>query len=105
MDIFIFVKIIWLCACIFAVSAFSVFGTTWDVVANPTDEDVQFMAAVNFLFEMITRMAVELPLYKVYNNKLSRDSKAAIDVSNKTFHEILFLDIWYGLLGLSAVRI
>ena len=67
--------------CIFTVSAFTVFGSNWDVVANPSNEDIQFMAAVNVIVEAFFRIASELPMYRLYNNKLSRDLKAAFEVS------------------------
>ena len=66
---------------IFTVSAFTVFGTNWDTVANPSDEDIQFIEAIHFIFEVFLRIATELPMYKFYDNKLSRELKTAYEVS------------------------
>ena len=75
---------------VFTVSAFTAFGTNWDVVANPSDEDIQFIASINFVFEVFFRIATELPMYKLYNNKLSRELKTAYEVSG---HQAAHTDV------------
>ena len=81
------------------VSAMTTFGSAWDVVANPTKKEEEFIAALNFVIAAIVRVAFELPLYKLYDNKFSRDFKAAYKVCIATIwsrygkYNIVKLDI------------
>ena len=76
------------------VSAMTTFGSAWDVVANPTKKEEEFIAAVNFSVAALTRVAFELlPLYKLYDNKFSRDFKAAFKVCIATIWSRLMENI------------
>ena len=74
-----------MCMCI--VSVMTTFGSDWNVVANPTEKEEEFIAAVSRFIGLVFRLSFELPLYKLYDNKLSRDFKAAYKVCiNYTLH-------------------
>ena len=65
---------------IFSVSAKFVFGNDMSMVANPSKEDQEFIDAVSVLIGIFTRLISELPLYKLYDNKLAREFKEATKV-------------------------
>ena len=62
------------------VASLTVYGSEMDAVVNPTPEDEEFIAAVARIFELEVELIVSLPLYKLYDNKLSRDFRAAFKV-------------------------
>ena len=64
----------------YVVSSLTVFGSDVDVVANPTPENEEFIVAVHSIFQLFSDIVVSLPLYKIYDNKVSRDFKAAAKV-------------------------
>ena len=47
---------------------------------NPSPEAEEFIDAVNFQMNIFVRMMTELPLFRLYKNKLSRDFTEAVDV-------------------------
>ena len=61
--------------CSIAVSAKFVFGTDIKVVAECSEEYQDFVREMSNFFEMLTRVMVELPLYKLYNNKREEEKK------------------------------
>ena len=63
------------------VSAKFVFGTDIKVVSECTEEYEDFVREVGTVIEMFNRVMVELPLYKLYDNKLSQDFKRSLEVS------------------------
>ena len=67
--------------CSIAVSAKFVFGTDIKVVTECSEEYQDFVREFGNLIDMFNRLTVELPLYKLYDNKLSRDFKRIIEVS------------------------
>ena len=66
---------------IFSVSAKFVFGNDMSVVANPSKEDQEFIDAVSTFIALVWRVLTELPLYKIYNNKLSKDFMESVKVN------------------------
>ncbi len=68
----------------FAVSAQVVFGRDWNVVANPTAKDKEFIEAVEFILGSITRVMMEFPWYRIYPDKFSREFKRAQEVKRCT---------------------
>ena len=46
-----------------------------------SEEYQDFVREMSSLIEMFTRVMVELPLYKLYDNKLSQDFKRGLEVS------------------------
>ena len=70
-----------MCVFLHVVTAQTIYDCVWNVVDKSTTEDKQFIDAVSLIFESLLRLAVELPLYKLYNNKLSRDIIAAYKVT------------------------
>lgn len=63
------------------VSAKFVFGTDISVVTECSQEHMDFIREVNTLINMFVRLSVELPLYKLYDNKLTQEFRRAVDVS------------------------
>ena len=64
-----------------SVSAKFVFGTDMKVVTECSEEHQDFVRGMSSLTGIFFRVMMELPLYKLYDNKLSREFKSAIDVS------------------------
>ena len=62
------------------VSAKTFYGNDWDVVANPTDEDQEFIEAVAFFIGSIVKVMAEFPWYRIYPDKFSRDFRQALQV-------------------------
>jgi len=60
----------------------TVYGRDIDAVTNPNPEDEVFIQAVADVFDFEVRVALSLPLYKIYDNKLSRDFRAVFQVSD-----------------------
>ena len=54
-------------------SAKAVYGSDWDIVANPTKEDQEFIDAVAFFISSITKVMAVIPWYRIYPDKFSRD--------------------------------
>ena len=65
---------------IFSVSAKFVFGNDLSVVANPSKEDQEFIDAVSTFIALVWQVIAELSLYKIYNNKLSKDFMESVKV-------------------------
>ena len=63
-----------------AVSAKFVYNTDLDVFNNPSEETDRFIDGVCLLLECIGKMSTELPLYRIYPNKLYRDTEKALSV-------------------------
>ena len=51
------------------------------MVANPSKEDQEFIDAVSTFIALVWRVMAELPLYKIYNNKLSKDFMESVKVN------------------------
>lgn len=64
------------------VSAKFVYGADVDALVNPTEETERFIEGVALILGNLNKMAVEPPLYKIYQNKLYRDYKKAFKVTN-----------------------
>ena len=47
------------------------------------DQFAEFLGAVDTQVDLFTRLYRELPLYKLYNNKLAKEFKEAIEVSDR----------------------
>ena len=65
----------------FSVSAKFVFGTDINVVTECTEEYQEFVREVGTFIELLARIITELPLFKLYDNKLSQDFKRSVNVS------------------------
>ena len=66
----------------YAVSAKFVYNTDLDVFNNPNEETERFIDGVSLFFDCIGKISVELPLYKIFPNKLYRDVKKSLTVIN-----------------------
>lgn len=62
------------------VSSKFVYGSDWNVVANPSAEDQEFVDAVVVIIGMLSRLGRELPLYRFYENILAKEFKEAFQV-------------------------
>ncbi len=58
--------------CVHAVSAKFVYDSDISIVGNPAGEYKEFVDAIAGFFDVVSRMLVEPPLYKLYNSELSR---------------------------------
>lgn len=65
---------------ILIVSAKFVYGSDMNVVTKQSEEYKEFVEAIDTLMHIFYRLLVELPLYKLYNNKLARDFIGAVEV-------------------------
>lgn len=63
------------------------FGSRWNAVANPTEKEKCFVEAIRQQEEVLAKIAYELPLYKYFDTKLTKDLKAAFKV--RTFSVLL----------------
>ena len=59
-----------------------VYNNKIDVFKNPKQETEEFIDAVHTILDCIFRLQVDLPLYRLYPNKLYRDTKRGFSVSN-----------------------
>ena len=64
----------------YLVSAKFVFGNDLNVVCNPSKEDLEFVEGVSILISLFGRLVEEVPFYKLYHNKTSRDFMKAVEV-------------------------
>jgi hypothetical protein len=55
-----------------------------NVVADASEEYKEYVKAIDTLMHIFYRLVLELPLYKLYNNKLSRDFMKAVKVSKRS---------------------
>ena len=56
-----------------AVSAKFVYGNDADVLVAPSEDYKNLVDAISLTLEVVSRLLVSPPLYKLYNNKLSKD--------------------------------
>ena len=59
-----------------------IFNNKIDVFKNPTQETEDFLDAVHTILNCIFRLQVDFPFYRLYPNKLYRDTKRGFSVSN-----------------------
>ena len=76
----------------FVVAAKSVYGSDWNIVANPTPEDEEFMDAVAIFIGSIVKVMAQFPWYRIYPDKFSREFRRALEVCKK-YTKFFFL-IW-----------
>ncbi len=62
------------------VSSKFTFDSDLRVMENSSLETKEFVDAINFQISTVGRMTTELPLFRLYKNKLSRDFTEAVDV-------------------------
>ena len=58
---------------VITVSANFTFGNNIDVLTSPSKEELDFVDGLALSTDALGRLMTESPLYKLYNNKLSRD--------------------------------
>ena len=68
---------------IFLASAKFVYGSDVKLVTDASEEYSEYVKAIDTLMHIFYRLIIELPLYKLYNNKLSRDFIKATKVSSR----------------------